>query len=183
MPAEQMVNAASHGVICASASNSVFQDKDVLDIAVDDIAEQDNDIPDPLGQHPSGSRHTVGLVLRDFTDLLPADEDINPSDTDPSSVNRSPDPPLRRIQRVILMLHRSLQTVFNVFGLCRQYPRQPSFGPDRLISSSLLSNSCPMTADAHDVQTQTLGLSLKPPYPFPNMTTYRLMAWMNSGSH
>lgn len=38
-----------------------------------------------------------------------------------------------------------------------------------------------MTADVHDAQMPIQ--SPKPPYPFPNMTTYRLMTWMNSGSH
>ncbi|KAG2054252.1 hypothetical protein BDR06DRAFT_1007925 [Suillus hirtellus] len=70
---------------------------------------------------------------------------------------------------------------FNAFGLCRQYPRLPFFKPDRLIPSSLLADSCPTTSDAGD--TQTPRLSPEPPYPFPNMTTYCLMAWMHSGSH
>ncbi|KAG1807649.1 uncharacterized protein BJ212DRAFT_1224868, partial [Suillus subaureus] len=85
------------------------------------------------------------------------------------------------IQRVILTLCKSLQTAFNVFGLCRLYPRQPSFEPDRLISSSLLSNSCLTIANVHDAQMPEQ--SPKPPYLFPNMTIYCLMTWMNSSSH
>jgi len=201
LPTESTVNLARHdGAVRASTSTSAFHATDVLDVVMDDITEQVNstpsvhlpntvcchthESPDSLGQHRSGSRHTVGLVPRNFTDLLPADEDINPSDTfgsDLPSAIENIDPPPRRIQRVILTLRRSLQTACNAFGLCRQYPRQPSFEPDRLIPSSLLSSSCPTTTDSHDAQTPRL--LPEPPYPFPNMTTYRLMTWMNSGSH
>ncbi|KAG2060731.1 hypothetical protein BDR06DRAFT_1054389 [Suillus hirtellus] len=38
-----------------------------------------------------------------------------------------------------------------------------------------------MATDAHYAQRP--DTSPKPPHPFPNMTTYRLMTWMNSGSH
>ncbi|KIK32237.1 hypothetical protein CY34DRAFT_47013, partial [Suillus luteus UH-Slu-Lm8-n1] len=85
------------------------------------------------------------------------------------------------IQRVLLMLRDSLQTTFNTIGLCRQYPRRPSFEPDKFIPSPLLSQSCPMsTADTDDAQSP--GIS-EPPYPFANMSIYRLITWMNSGSH
>lgn len=92
-------------------------------------------------------------------------------------------PPQRRIQRVLLTLRDSLQTVFNVVGLCRLYPRRPSFEPDRFIPSSLLAQSCPV-ANVPNIQRSDPfpGIS-EPPYPFPNMTVYRLMTWMNTGSH
>jgi hypothetical protein len=38
-----------------------------------------------------------------------------------------------------------------------------------------------MATDGHDVEKP--DTSPKPPHPFPNMTIYRLVTWMNSGSH
>lgn len=91
--------------------------------------------------------------------------------------------PQHRIRRVLLTLRDSLQTAFNVVGLCRQYPRRPSFEPDQFVPSLLLAKSCPTVADTHNTQTDSSRGVSKPPFPFPNMTIYRLMRWMNSGSH
>jgi hypothetical protein len=112
---------------------------------------------------------------RIFQDLLPVDEDVNLSESCMSN------PPQSRIKRVLLTLCDSLSTTFNVFGLCQQYPRRPSFEPNKFIPSSLLARSSPMTIHAHN--TQRPHPPPKPPYPFLNMTTYSLMQWMNSGSH
>ncbi|KAG2032650.1 hypothetical protein BDR03DRAFT_935890 [Suillus americanus] len=91
------------------------------------------------------------------------------------TTSSNPNQPPRRIQRVLLTLRDSLQTAFSVIGLCRQYPRWPSFEPDKFVPSTLLSKSCPTTNPPRRVS--------EPPFPFPNMTIYRLMTWMNSGSH
>lgn len=71
-----------------------------------------------------------------------------------------------------------LQTPFNMFGLSRLYPRRPSFEPDRFVPSSLLGRTCPTAAEDTDSSPRIFA----PPYPFPNMTIYRLMSWMNSGT-
>jgi hypothetical protein len=70
-----------------------------------------------------------------------------------------------------------------MIGLCQQYPRRPLFEPDKFIPSSLLAQSCPM-ASAHNIERSDSfpGVS-EPPHPFPNMTIYCLLSWMNSGSH
>ncbi|KIK45159.1 hypothetical protein CY34DRAFT_32838, partial [Suillus luteus UH-Slu-Lm8-n1] len=101
----------------------------------------------------------------------------------PSPVAESQNQPQHRIRRVLLTLRDSLQTAFNVVGLCRQYPRRPSFEPDQFVPSLLLAKSCPTVADTHNTQTDPSRGVSKPPFPFPNMTIYRLMRWMNSGSH
>ncbi|KAG1885365.1 hypothetical protein F4604DRAFT_1918053 [Suillus subluteus] len=146
------------------------QDSDVLDVAMEDDGERDSSCPNP---HRVNSLRDAPLdQSRDcFEDALPADEDINASEScgnDPSSMTGTQTRPQGRIQRVFLTLRDSLQTAFNAMGLCRQYPRRPSFEPDKFIPSSLLANSS--------------DLPPEPPYPFSNMTTYRLMSWMNSGS-
>ncbi|KAG2052923.1 hypothetical protein BDR06DRAFT_1009062 [Suillus hirtellus] len=112
----------------------------------------------------------------------PSDEIHHPAE-DLNDSNNIVDVPLiparTRIQQVLLTLRDSLQTVFNSCGLCRLYPRRPSFKPNKFIQSSLLARSCPTTIQGMD----SLPNVFLPPYPFSNMTVYRLMSWMNSGSH
>ncbi|KAG2751869.1 hypothetical protein P692DRAFT_201683986, partial [Suillus brevipes Sb2] len=82
-------------------------------------------------------------------------------------------------KRVLLTLRDTLQTTFNSLGLCRLYPRRPSFEPNTFIPSSLLASTSPTIAQ-ESVFPPPL---LPPPYPFSNMSIYRLMSWMNSGSN
>jgi hypothetical protein len=193
------VNPASTVIARASTAASTFQGSDILDVAMEDITEGDREISGVLQTSvnfefccsrlvdPSECLLRRMLVPRDFEDLLPAEEDINPSDSsgnDLLPVIEAQNPPQHRIRRVLLTLRDSLQTAFNVIGLCRQYPRRPSFEPDKFVPSSLLAKSCPTTAEMHDTQRPDPphGVS-EPPYPFPNMSIYRLITWMNSGSH
>ncbi|KIK35492.1 hypothetical protein CY34DRAFT_16981 [Suillus luteus UH-Slu-Lm8-n1] len=168
----------------ANASTSAFQELGTSGIAMENAPDRDNNGSSAdAGRYPS--QRMSRLVPRHYDDLLPADEDTNPSD---SSANHPPsqasqNPPQRKIQRVLLTLRDSLQTVFNAVGLCRQYPRRPSFEPDKFIQSSLLARSCPVAADAHTRGSDSSPELSEPPYPFLNMTIYRLMTWMNSGSH
>ncbi|KAG1779369.1 hypothetical protein EV702DRAFT_1214493 [Suillus placidus] len=95
--------------------------------------------------------HPLGQIPRCFEDVPLSDEDTNDLE--------------------------NTDTTFNSLGLCRLYPRRPSFEPDKFVVSSLLSTTCPTA-----LQETDSGI-LPPPYPFPNMSVYRLMAWMNSGSN
>jgi hypothetical protein len=133
------------------------------------------------------SRRTPRLFPRSFDDFVPADEDLNHSDSSGNALSTLPDnqnPPQRRIQRVLLTLRDTLQTAFTAVGLCRSYPRRPSFEPDKFIPSSQLAATCPTVVDTHDAQAHEPSLGVSgPPFPFVNMSIYRLMTWMNSGSH
>jgi Plavaka transposase len=120
----------------------------------------------------------LGRIPRHFEDVSLSDEDANYSDAVDAPPARNADPPESRIRRVLLMLRDTLQTSFNSFGLCRLYPRRPSFEPDQFVPSSLLSTTCPTVIQ----ETDSPGI-LPPPYPFPSMTIYRLISWMNSGSN
>ncbi|KAG2744714.1 hypothetical protein P692DRAFT_201721436 [Suillus brevipes Sb2] len=129
------------------------------------------------------------LVPRNFDELLPAEEDLNPSNSlenvHPVTVaTDTQNSSQRKIRRVLLTLRDTLQTAFNALGLSRLYPRRPSFEPDKFVPSLLLAHTSPTTTYAQDTQESDpfAGVS-EPPHPFPNMTIYRLMAWMNSGSH
>lgn len=114
--------------------------------------------------------------------IEPSEDDLNLSDnanSQSSSIQDSAALPAQfRIRRVLLRLRDTLQTTFNLFGLCRLYPRRPSFEPNKFIPSSLLAKTCPAPAQGIDSPPKVFA----PPYPFRNMTIYRLMSWMNSGS-
>jgi hypothetical protein len=122
------------------------------------------------------SHTSMGRIPKHFEDLLPSDEDTNDFNISGVFPTQNPPPPQTRIRKVLLTLRDTLQTTFNTLGLSRLYPRRPSFEPDKFVPSSLLSTTCPATMQ------DTHSNILPPPYPFPNMTVYRLMSWMNSGS-
>lgn len=107
-----------------------------------------------------------------------SEEDANHPDNVDAPPARSADPPQSRIRKVLLTLRDTLQTNFNYLGLCPLYPRRPSFEPDKFVPSSLLSTTSPTVT-----QESESPLLHAPPYPFPNMTIFRLMSWMNSGSN
>jgi hypothetical protein len=194
-PQSESVNQVIDNIARTSASSFAYQDSDV---AMEDATER-HDIAGVWYRNllrvfiyklivESGrrSQRASRLIPRPLDDYLPADEDINPSDSfgnGPSTLPDIQNPPQRRIRRILLTLRDSLQTAFTAVGLCRKYPRRPSYEPDRFIPSSLLATSCP-TTNAHDtlVHNPTHEVSA-PPHPFFNMTTYRLMTWMNTGSH
>ncbi|KAG1821542.1 uncharacterized protein BJ212DRAFT_1477420 [Suillus subaureus] len=119
-------------------------------------------------------------VPRSFHDIEHPVKDLNGSDNT-ADVPRPSLPHRSRIQQVILTLQDAIQTVSNLFGLSRLYPRHPSFEPDKFIPSTLLARTCPMAVQEMD--SPGLPDVLPLPYPFLNMTIYWLVSWMNSGSH
>lgn len=119
-------------------------------------------------------------IPRPLDDLEFPQDDLNHSDnTNIGPAQMASLPARSRIQHVLLTLRDTLQTSFNSFGLCRLYPRRPSFEPDRFVPSSLLAKTSPTATQRADCPRKILV----PPYPFANMTIYRLMSWMHSGSN
>jgi len=120
-------------------------------------------------------------VPRPLNDIEPSHDELNHSDhlNIPSSQSLASVPTRSRILRVLLTLRDTLQTPFSSFGLCRLYPRRPSFEPDKFLPSLLLARTSPTITQ----ETESPPNVFAPPYPFPNMTIYRLMSWMNSGSN
>ncbi|KAG1770346.1 hypothetical protein EV702DRAFT_1202394 [Suillus placidus] len=121
--------------------------------------------------------HPLRRIPRAYEDIPFSDKDLNNSDDLDALPTRNMVPPQSRIRKVILTLRDTLQTTFNSLGLGRLYPRRPSFEPDRFVPSLLLSTTCPTVAEICSPDV------FPPPYPFPNMTIYRLMSWMNSDSN
>ncbi|KIK92915.1 hypothetical protein PAXRUDRAFT_790802 [Paxillus rubicundulus Ve08.2h10] len=110
--------------------------------------------------------------------------DVTPSHSghtlgdNPSTANPETRPGL--IRRVILRVRGSFRTGVDYFGMCRHYLYSPSFEPDSFVPSAQLARACPILQKrAHPISQPRCP---SPPFPFPNMTIYRLMQWMNTGS-
>ncbi|KAG2337979.1 hypothetical protein BDR05DRAFT_1004601 [Suillus weaverae] len=122
----------------------------------------------------------IRRVPRSFDEIKHLSDDINYSDnTDiPPTQHPASLPAQSQIKRVLLTLRDTLHTAYNSFGLCRLYPWCPSFEPDEIIASTLLARMSPTVHGAEPLPNISA-----PPHPFPNMTIYWLMSWMNSGGN
>ena len=112
------------------------------------------------------SRQTRQAPAR-FRDILP--EPPAPAPTSPP-----------QLPRVCLMVTNPLETIVNSFGLFRQYLFHPSYDPDALVDPGDLLNISTSTAPPAPPRSEEADRS--PPWPFSNMSIWRLMDWMNSRS-
>lgn len=95
------------------------------------------------------------------------------------------DPPTSLPARVILHVFDSIRTSFNKFGIAREYRHRPSYDPDAFVSADQLSNIHPcdlVTDDVQDGLHSGYPTSRLPPWPWKNMSIWRLMSWMMTGS-
>lgn len=89
--------------------------------------------------------------------------------------------PQARLPTVYLMVTNPLKTAANCFGLFRQYLFHPSYDPDAFVDPGDLSN---LTTHAlPPPPPNSKETNRDPPWPFSNMSIWRLMCWMNSGSN
>ena len=125
--------------------------------------------------------------------------------TDTATVSAGPAMPSRRIQRaparfrdilpeppvpvpapppqlptVYLIVTNPLKTVANSFGLFRQYLFRPSHDPDAFVDHSNLSR--PTTWTPPPPLPRPGETNRDPPWPFANLSIWRLLRWMNTGS-
>lgn len=84
-----------------------------------------------------------------------------------------------QIKRLTLIVRDRLVTAVNIFGVWRNYLYRPSYDPDALVNLEDLSNSGSLPTINELPPTSTP----LPPWPFANMTIWRLMNWFNSGSN
>ncbi|KAG2048807.1 hypothetical protein BDR06DRAFT_1012728 [Suillus hirtellus] len=84
--------------------------------------------------------------------------------------------PMRRIPRLFNDIEPLEEDLNHSDNADKTLFRPPS--THTFIPSSLLARTCPAAAQ----ETDSLPKVFAPPWPFPNMTTYRLISWMNSGS-
>ena len=115
------------------------------------------------------SRRTRQAPAR-FRDILP----------EPPRPIPAPDPQ-PRLPTVYLMVTNPFKTTLNSFGLFRHYLFHPSHDPNMLVNPSDLSNLTAHTPSAPPPRSTETNRD--PPQPFANMSIWRLMRWMNSGSN
>lgn len=134
-----------------------------------------SDVPD-FTNHDSRPRRILRLPLR-YRDELPQ-----------APLPVAQDQPNSHPTRVILHVFDSIRTCFNTFGIARQYRHRPSYDPDAIVSADELSNIRPAESHISDTGIQDgealLGSPSRrePPWPWKNMSIWRLMSWMVTGS-
>ncbi|KAJ7794907.1 hypothetical protein B0H14DRAFT_3556098 [Mycena olivaceomarginata] len=104
-------------------------------------------------------------------------EDVLPEPPAPVVVAQEP---VIGPRRVILHVRDTMRSVCNRFGIFREYPHCPSYDPDSLLQPDDLANIPPPSTPPVD---DTPTFSPPAPWPFRNMSIYRLMHWANSGSN
>jgi hypothetical protein len=118
-------------------------------------------------------------------------EDIPPESPTPIPPPTLPFPEANTpiIRRVILHVRDILRTAANRFGVFREYPYRPSHDPDAFVSTTDLS-ICPTPSSPGQSRSQGDGISVssvrgmeEPPWPFANMSIYRLIEWATTGSN
>ncbi|KAJ3804430.1 hypothetical protein F5876DRAFT_83171 [Lentinula aff. lateritia] len=89
--------------------------------------------------------------------------------------------PAHHIQHVFLIVRDTLKTHLNPFCLFRLYKDRPSYDPDAFVSlDDLLKQT--RTSIPLQPQPSSSGSKSNPVWPFNNMSTYRIMQWLNTGS-
>ncbi|KAF8896664.1 hypothetical protein BD779DRAFT_1466557 [Infundibulicybe gibba] len=131
--------------------------------------------PPPLTQ--SGRPRRQYRIPARFIDTLPGPS-LN-SDSEP------PPNPQPVIRCVILYVRDTMRTCLNQFSILREYPHRPSYDPDAFVELSDLADfqSSQTPDDPDSLGTQPSSVLKPPPWPFQNMTIYRLMQWATSGSN
>ena len=118
---------------------------------------------------PAVESQRTRRALAWFRDVLP-----EPPRPIPASVPQ-PRPPA-----VYLMVTNPFKTALNSFGLFRQYLFHPSHDPDVFVNPSDLCNLTPPTPPPPP--SKSTDVKRDPPWPFANMSVWRLMRWVNTGS-
>lgn len=113
-----------------------------------------------------------------FHDVLP-EPPLPITAEDSTSVESANSTPQNILPRVILHVFDTICMSFNHFGIARLYRHRPSYDPDAFMSIDQLSNS-------HDDEALTSIPSPHtppmPPWPWKNMSIWRIMTWMMTGS-
>ena len=114
---------------------------------------------------PTGRSRQVRQAPVRFSDILP----------------EPPQPILQRLlPAVYLIVTNPVETALNSFRLFRQYLFRPSHDPDALVDPADLSNIISASPSPPSEPKET---SRDPPWPFANMSVWKLMHWMNTGSN
>ena len=152
-----------------------------------DFTISDSDVLMP-GAYSGGSILSAVLTSTVNTVAAPTEPAMEPQRTRRAPARFQdvlPEPPVPttapwpQLPTVYLMVTNPLKTAMNSFGLFRQYLFHPSYDPDSFVNPSDLSN----LAGTRDTLPPPVSKATnrKPPWPFANMSVWRLMDWMNTG--
>ena len=110
-------------------------------------------------------------------------QDVAPEPLLPVSIAKDATPvqsdnsvPQSTLPCVILHIFDTIRTSFNQFGIVRDYCHRPSHDPDSFMSVDQLSKSPDGEAPA-PIPSAPYILPL-PPWPWKNMSIWRIMTWM-----
>ena len=112
-----------------------------------------------------------------FRDALPEPlREVIPASTTSSATQR-------KLPAVFLIVTDPLKIALNSFGLFRRYSFRPSHDPDAFVNPSDLSNLVTYTPPPPPPPSTSREMNREPPWPFANMSIWRLMRWMNTGGN
>jgi len=125
--------------------------------------------PSPLDTSQTGKPSRTRRLPAQFRDVFP--EPPLPVEPD--------DPPWTILPHVILHVFDSICTSFNRFGIAHSYRHRPSYDLDAFLTIDQLS-------DNHDDEAplpipSTPHALPSPPWPWKNMSIWKLMNWMLTG--
>ncbi|KAJ3978877.1 hypothetical protein F5890DRAFT_1379795, partial [Lentinula detonsa] len=90
--------------------------------------------------------------------------------------------PRTAVCRVTLIVRDQLRTAANSFGLLRHYLHRPSYDPNAVVPIDELCNRRKrFDIPAGDTSVNAKANEHQAPWPFANMSTWRLMTWASSG--
>lgn len=138
----------------------------------------DIDQPPQGTQNHSASATATGRPKRNRR--LPARYRDEVPQSAPPVVVSPPDPnptPAPRLPKVFLIVRDRLKTVLGSFGLWRNYDHRPSYDPDSIVPDGDLAKPVLDHTSSH-LRPAHPG----PPWPYQNMSVYRFMTWLNTGS-
>jgi len=95
----------------------------------------------------------------------------------PPAIVVPPLEPVPKLPRVLLIVRDTLKTVLGSFGLWRSYDHRPSYDPDSVVPEDDLAK--PTSNHTSDLPRSSHP---GPPWPYQNMSVYRFMTWLNTGS-
>jgi hypothetical protein len=129
---------------------------------------------DPVLTQSGRPRRNYQLPKR-FQDILPAL--AAPPD------HRDPEPAVQPVRSVLLVVRDRLITATDIFGIFRDYPRRPSYDPDAALTLEDLTNRSVIPSSQPSLSHNPVDTSSDLPayWPFPNMTIYSIMKWLNNG--
>ena len=123
--------------------------------------------PSPLETSQTGKPPWTRHLPAQFRDVLPEP---------PLPVEPNEPAPLTTLPRVILHVFDSICMSFNSFGIVHNYRHRPSYDLDAFLSIDQLSDNCDDEAPLPVPLTPHALPSL--PWPWKNMSIWKLMNWM-----